>query len=247
LQERNRTDKNVHMKKIQLKNFAALIFAAAILIAGCKKDDKTPEPSAPGGNNQPEEVQASKYVMKDSRNIYHVSNLPGDATSGGGTPIYYSLVTHDVVDSSKRLTDEWDISFANIYNSFVTANNHLKSTPPGPEGTGNAALVLVKKSFDQVTEAPSDGEFEASESYAAWDGFPASHIGWYNYELDTHIMRAIAGRTIVIRTAKGKYAKLEMISLYKDNPENPMATSPRPYIYCRYWIQEDGSRNLAIP
>src|SRR5690606_19635778 len=106
---------------------------------------------------------------------------------------------------------------------------------------GKGGLVVVMKSFDEVTEAPSDEEFEASESYAAWDGFPAGHIGWYTYDLDAHVMRGLKGRTLVVRTAKGKYAKIEMISLYKGSPENPMSSSPAPYINFRYWVQEDGS------
>jgi len=233
------------MKRIQL---AALCFMAVLSIAGCGKDENPPSPKGPqGGDQNPGETRVSQYVVKDSRNIYHISNLPGNATSSGGTPVFYSFTTHDIVDSAKVLTDEWDICFDNIYNSFVTANNPDKTTPPGPDGAGRGALVVVLKPFDQVTEAPSDEVFAASDSYAAWDGFPAGHVGWYNYEMDTHIMRTIAGRTIVIRTAKGKYAKLEMLSLYKDNPENPTRSSPIPFITGRYWVQEDGSRNLAIP
>ncbi len=227
-----------------------VVLSFAVLMAGCKKDDETPQPGTPGGNNNNNNnngsgwITISEYVKKDAGGVYHVTDLPGNATSAGGTPVFFSFATHAIVDSSKKLTDEWDICFDNIYNSFVKANNPGKATPPGPEGTGRGALVVVKTPFDNVTEAPADEVFNASDSYAAWDGTPPSHIGWYNYDMEKHVMRTIAGRTIVIRTAKGKYAKLEMVSLYKGNPENPTTTSPAPYLTFRYWIQEDGSRNL---
>ena len=49
-----------------------------------------------------------------------------------------------------------------------------------------------------------------------------------------------------IRTANGKYAKLELVSMYKGAPA--VVTNlywPAPYFTFRYYVQQDGSRNLA--
>jgi hypothetical protein len=46
-------------------------------------------------------------------------------------------------------------------------------------------------------------------------------------------------------SAGGKYARLELINVYKGNP--PVVTDlfwPAPYFTFRYFVQEDGSRNL---
>src|SRR5690606_6304483 len=95
-----------------------IVLGFAVLMAGCKKDDDQPQPGNPGGNNNNNGsgwTILSEYVKKDTNGVYYVTDLPGNATSAGGTPVFFSFVTHGTVDSSKKLTDEWDVCFDNIY------------------------------------------------------------------------------------------------------------------------------------
>lgn len=60
--------------------------------------------------------------------------------------------------------------------------------------------------------------------------------------------KVLPNKTILFKTIKGKYGKMELQSIYKDNKKPEKMTEG--YIYhltFRYVIQEDGSGNLDIP
>ena len=179
-----------------------------------------------------------------------VTDLPGDTAATPGGPaktIYFSFVSNTTVDSSQKKTGNWDIAFTNIYNSYVTINNGTNPVSPGFGGSIQGALYLVNKPFDSVKTVPAATEVNVNGS-AGMDGYPsASWPGWYQYNMTTHILSTIQGKTLVIRMANGKYAKLEMISLYKGNPVSPSISTPVPYLSFRYWVQQDGSTNLQVP
>lgn len=150
-------------------------------------------------------------------------------------------------DSAQWLkTDEWDIAFAGQYNSNVYINNAQYVGNPGYEGpVTNTAIVLVEQPYEKVTTAPSDSEFDNSTiRVVGWAEVSAPH-GWYDYSTSTHIMKALPNKTYVLRLPSGKYAKLQLVNLYKGNP--PVVTDmfwPAPYLTFRYYVQQDGSKNL---
>jgi hypothetical protein len=185
-----------------------------------------------------------------SKDATVVTDLPGDTAATPGSPakaIYFSFVSNTTVDSSQKKTGNWDIAFTNIYNSYVTINNGTNPISPGYGGSTQGALYLVNKPFDSVKTVPASTEVNVNGS-AGMDGYPsASWPGWYQYNVTTHILTTIQGKTLVIRMANGKYAKLEMISLYKGNPASPSLSTPVPYLSFRYWVQQDGSTNLQVP
>jgi hypothetical protein len=225
-------------KKLWLIAFVGIIVGGA----ACKKDSTPQDTSV--------RTSLSTYVEKDGKGIIYVTDLPGDTTASPGAPaktIYFSLVTNNTVDSSQRLTGNWDIAFSNIYNSYVTINNGTNTNSPGYGNTIQGALYLVSQPFDSVKVVPASSTVNVNGS-VGMDGYPsASWPGWYQYNVTTHILTTIQGKTLVIRLASGKYAKLEMISLYKGSPASPSLTTPVPYLSFRYWVQTDGSTNLAIP
>lgn len=138
---------------------------------------------------------------------------------------------------------DWDIAFSKEYNSYVTVNGQFPGTP-GMGGPGKGTMISVEQPYDQVTEAPADAVFEAEgRGGTGWDS--GNGYGWFFYSLQNHICVPIKNRTFILRTATGKYAKLELLNIYKGNP--PVVTDlfwPAPYLTFRYFVQEDGSRNL---
>ncbi|TXH21327.1 MAG: hypothetical protein E6Q95_03995 [Chitinophagaceae bacterium] len=68
---------------------------------------------------------------------------------------------------------------------------------------------------------------------------------WYIYNSTSHSFSPKAGLFFVIRTADGKYAKLEITSVnYEDlQPGAPFPSSLK-YKF-RYFYQKDGSTNLG--
>jgi hypothetical protein len=183
-----------------------------------------------------------------------IKDLPGDTTASmqtGGTTsfqnLYFSFVTGTAVTISDadKTTTKWDLAFTGPYNSEVYVNYGGYKYNPGYNGPGLGAVIQIDKPFDQVTAAPSAAEFDAAGmTRIGWDS--GSGAGWFFYSMDNHIAVPIKNRTFVLRTANGKFAKLELINVYKGNP--PVVTDlfwPAPYLTFRYFVQQDGSNNLS--
>ena len=179
-----------------------------------------------------------------------IKDLPGDVgnTVGSGKefePFYFSFKTAAKVDPLKVGTTDWDIAFTKEYNSLIVINGADFPGTPGYGGAGQGSLLIIEKPYDQVTEAPTAVEFAAGgRASAGWDS--GNGIGWFFYDLKTHIAVPVKNRTFALRTAEGKYAKLELISMYKGAPSTVSDLNwPAPYFTFRYYVQQDGSRNLS--
>ncbi|HAS46309.1 MAG TPA: hypothetical protein DCS93_37860 [Microscillaceae bacterium] len=163
---------------------------------------------------------------------------PGDVidrTTGQVTQtnpfIYFSFEKGTTVSASEN----WDIGFKGttlIFNSGVS-------------GSGQGGAVIKTGTFDELTEAPESTEFrqDTNSEFAVPTG---SDNGWYNYSgPPTFLITPIAGRIIMVKTFDGKYAKVEVLSYYKDAPTQPNALSDQSATYTfRYMYQADGSRTL---
>lgn len=206
-----------------------VLFAVICALASCTKDEVKREP-------------------EDGRSTM-IKDLPGDVgkTVGGTSPfepLYFSMKTGVKVAATEKLSLNWDLVFAKEYNSFISVNNGTNENSMGFGGPGKGAMVVINKAYDEVKEAPADAEFTANGILGAgWDS--GNGNGWYFYELKTHIAVPIKNRTYLLKTADGKYAKLEMFSMYKGNPATVSDLNwPAPYFTFRYYVQQDGSRNL---
>jgi len=217
------------MKRKMIK-LAITAFLLTAVMASCTKDEVKPE-------------------LEDGKSTV-IKDLPGDVgnTVGSGipfTPFYFSFKTAAKVDEAKKVSTEWDIAFAKEYNSYVSVNNGTDNGSFGYGGAATGAMIVINQAYDQVKEAPSDATFSSNGiTSAGWD--PGSGNGWYFYDLKTHIAVPVLNRTYVLRTAEGKYAKLQLISMYQGAPATVTDLNwPAPYFTFRYFVQQDGSRNLS--
>jgi hypothetical protein len=122
----------------------------------------------------------------------------------------------------------------------------------GTSGPGQGQAQIVNGIFDELDEAPESGyQTDQSPELAIPAG---SGNGWYNYTGNGNPPQAILpipGRIIVLQTAQGNYAKMEILSYYEGNPDTSteefinFQTRPtgRHYTF-RYAVQPDGSRNF---
>lgn len=153
----------------------------------------------------------------------------------------------NAADSAKYLkTSEWDIAFTGPYNSEIYVNDKSYLYNPGYGGPAESAVVLLHQAYERVVMAPADSEFDNSDITKIGWAASESSGGWFFYSLSSHIMQAIPNRTYVLRLPDGKYAKLQLLNAYKGNP--PSVTDlnwPAPYLTFRYYVQQDGSRNLS--
>jgi hypothetical protein len=212
--------------KTKLMTIAAI--AATILITSCDKNEVT----AP--------VVLETKTVKD---------LPGDTilglTSmgqpyGSGKYTLFSLETNSIVSNSDSATTKWDLGFRG---TTIITNN-------GTGGPGTGGAFIYTGSFTDLNTIANDSTFRidnAPSSYAIRTG---SGNGWYSYNGATQLITPIPGRIIVIRTASGKYAKLEILNYYKGGitpdataSDNDKLTKQRFYTF-RYLYQPDGSKKF---
>lgn len=146
------------------------------------------------------------------------SNIAAPQTGGQGQPVggpftKFSFAAGEVTTSDT----DWDIAFRGT--SIVVNGGTVTGANDEPDRNGNAGVSIQSETFANITSA--DGftfTQDADSSFAIPSG---SNNGWYSYNPATHIIAPIPGKILVIRTYDGKYAKMEILSYYKDAPAEP--------------------------
>ena len=179
-----------------------------------------------------------------------VSNLAADTVTGlgvdgrpqsAGTTTYYSLVDNKVIPSTDAASTKWDVAFSS---TKILVNS-------GTSGPGLGGAFVYVGLFDALKTIPADSNFATDNANAASYAIPlGSGKAWYTYDGLTTLVSPIAGRVLVIRTANGKYAKIEIISYYKGGVTLPATASvndklfKQRYYTFRYAYQPNGSKTF---
>lgn len=141
--------------------------------------------------------------------------------SDGARWKYWDFSRGSVVESPGPL--EWDLAFRR--------NQIAVNGGAGFSGSGGARPLAAP--FDSLRVAPAAGYRTAT---VARDSASPAFDGWYDYGFTTHLLTPRA-RTYAIRTADGKYAKLEILGYYCPGARAGCLTF-------RYYYRGDGSRDL---
>ena len=163
------------------------------------------------------------------------------------------VLSSDEADAAVRQRDSastvWDVGFKG---TTIIVNG-------GTSGPGRGSAQIVTEAFASVTEAPATGYVADGSNTncpavvtpgGTFPGAPfavcgGSDNGWYNYNGAQNLVSPLAGRTIVLTTATGDYAKLRVLSYYRGNPATPdPATDEDRYYTFEYVLQPDGSRDF---
>ncbi|RFS20693.1 hypothetical protein DVR12_19230 [Chitinophaga silvatica] len=152
-------------------------------------------------------------------------NIDGDAADKGHFTLF-SLADNKVIPNSDSATTKWDIGFRST-NIIING---------GVSGPGAATAQVVSGIFNDLLVAPESG-------YVV-DGTTLAIVDWYTYNRTTHIISPVPGKYIVMRTATGKYAKVEVFSYYKDAPTTPDGNSVARNYNFRYQLQANGTRDF---
>jgi len=172
----------------------------------------------------------------ETKTVSSLAPQPSTPTSTGqpGTPkhyTFYSLADGKEVPYTDSASTKWDLAFRG---TTILTN-------AGTSGPGRGGAQVKSGLFAETVAAPETGYAVDGTAKAIPTG---SGNGWYNYNSTTHVISPIAGRVLLIRTATGKYAKVEITNYYKDAPATPAGTEPSGYYSFRYLYQPDGSINL---
>ncbi len=177
-------------------------------------------------NDDPTPTTESKLTVKN------VADLDGSTGN-----VYYSLSSNAQVTGADTASTKWDIKFSST-NIYING---------GSSGSGTTQAQVVSSTFADLTTAPTSG-YKTDATGAA------AITGWYNYTNTTapqHAILMVPGKIFVIKTSSGNYAKLEMQSYYKGNPDTTTPTfadlSTRPasrYYTFRFAYQANGTTSL---
>jgi len=103
-------------------------------------------------------------------------------------------------------------------------------------GPGAGILDLGERRFDEVRTVPATG-YQPNEGAA--DPRNPAIAGWYRYGFFSHVLSP-RPRVWAVRTADGRYAKLEIVGYYCPGPQPGCVTF-------RYAYQGDGSTDVTGP
>jgi hypothetical protein len=145
-----------------------------------------------------------------------------------------------VVPSSDSATNRWDIGFRG---TTIITNS-------GNSGPGQGGAFVFVGLFDDLRSVPVDSVFRVDNAPTAYAIPSGSNRGWYVYNAPVNLVTPIPGRVLVIRTATGKFAKVEILNYYRGGVTPPASASDdekirnqRFYTF-RFRFQPDGSRDF---
>lgn len=178
-----------------------------------------------------------------------VNDLPADTIIGvtvqgqpygAGKYTFYSLEKNTIVANTDSATTKWDLAF----------NGTKILTNGGTSGTGLGGAFVQVGLFDEIKTISADSVFKTDNAPASYAITYGSGKGWYTYDPIKNLITPLAGRVLVIKTASGKYAKVEIISYYKGGatlaataPDAEKISKQRYYTF-RFIYQPNGTKNF---
>lgn len=193
-----------HEHKMNTSNFVSSTIKSlslAILLIGfasCSDDDDL----------TPQQATESETVS----NLY----APQSGGQGSGEEISGAFTKFSFSTGQTTTSEtEWDIAFRGT--SIIVNGGASLGTNDEPSRSGIAAGYLASSTLSGVSEVNTSLLAQDTQ-----DGYVIND--WYTYSgPPNHLITPTPGKVIVVKTHDGKYAKLEILSYYKDAPDQPDA------------------------
>lgn len=259
----------MYIVKMKITGFV-LVGLLVMYVTACKKDAAAKEEeqgvdttTTPGGDT----------VFYKLTRVQNFAATAIDDANNASPTLYYSLESKKEIAAAYAKTRQWDIAFGGLYNSFLSGNNGANGANYGSGSSGTGGVLVLEQAFDAVTTVPNDAQFKTGSNIVGTDdaGDFGQGIGWYLYDFgglhvrnndyeNQHVAYALADtlrlangtklnpRTVVVKTAKGNYAKIRMISCYKDlfKQSEWSRSAPHMFFTFEYVIVPAGSTRFVI-
>ncbi|PUV23838.1 HmuY family protein [Sphingobacterium athyrii] len=258
-------------RQLTRTKYIALLCIGLAINTACSKSDPVTEPVV----EPPKEEESNTGLYNKLITVRDFAATDKNDGNNAAPTVYYSLETNKGIPETHRQTRNWDIAFSNIFNSHVSGNNGANNTNFGYGNNATGGILIVEKAFDEVTEVPADAEFKVIGDAIGMDqnGDEGNGVGWCLYDFfgilvkqhtsnreTEHVAYALGNgltllngkvikpRTLIVRTAKGNYAKIKPLSMYKDllKPEQWFKSSPHVFISFDYVLVPKGSKTFEI-
>ena len=126
-------------------------------------------------------------------------------------------------DQTTTEGDDWDIAFRG---TEILVNGGFPGTNNEPTRTGLAAGYITIGNYGGIKSVNENLLHQDSETQKA---IPSTNGGWY--EIDNNVIIPYSDKTLVFKTHNSRYAKVKIVSFYKDAPENISSFSSKPEYY----------------
>src|SRR4026209_1766898 len=213
---------------MKTKLIALSIVSSGILLASCDKDE-LPAPIT---------VQTKAVSNLQADTIIGIGST--GQPYGSGKYTLFSLESNSTIANTDSATTKWDIGFRG---TTIITNS-------GNSGPGAGGAFVYTGTFGDLAQIPADSTFRTDNAPTSYAIKTGSGNGWYSYNGATNLITPIPGRILVIRTASGKYAKVEIQNYYKAGvtpdataSDNDKLTKQRYYTF-RYTYQSDGTKKF---
>ena len=178
-----------------------------------------------------------------------ITSLPADTIVGiasNGQPVgtgkysFFSIESNSSIASVDSNSKKWDIG---LRGTTIITN-------AGSSGPGSGGAFVFKGTFDELKTISADSIFRTDNGPTSYAIPTGSNKGWYVLDFVTNLLSPIPGRVMVIRTANGKYAKIEILNYYKGGV-NPAAnatdaekSSKQRFYTFRFTYQSNGTKTF---
>lgn len=213
---------------MKTRSIIGSVLAAVVIFQSCTKEETVVQ-----------QVTLIEKTVKDLPADTIVALSPIGQPIGAGKFTFYSLETNSVIPNTDSNSAKWDIG---LRGSTIITN-------AGTSGPGNGGAFVYVGTFEELTKVPADSTFrvDAAPNYAIT---ALNNRGWYTYSQPVNLLTPLPGRILVIKTASGKYAKIEILNYYKGGvtpaataPDNIKIFSQRYYTF-KFTYQADGTTNF---
>ena len=205
----------------------SIMLAVVIFFVACEKD----------------ETVAVETVTSST-----ISSLPADTIVGlsNGQPVgtgkfsFFSIESNAVIASVDSNSKKWDIG---LRGTTIITN-------AGTSGPGSGGAFVFKGTFDELKTISPDSTFKVDNAPTSYAITTGSNKGWYVLDFVTNLLTPIPGRVLVIKTANGKFAKIEILNYYKGgttpaaNATDAEKSSKQRFYTFRFAYQSNGSKSF---
>lgn len=205
----------------------SIMLAVVIFFVACEKDEA---------------------VVVDTVTSSTINSLPADTIVGvsNGQPVgtgkfsFFSIESNSVIASADSNSKKWDIG---LRGTTIITN-------AGTSGPGSGGAFVFKGTFDELKTISPDSTFKVDNAPTSYAITTGSNKGWYVLDFVTNLLSPIPGRVLVIKTANGKFAKIEILNYYKGgttpaaNATDAEKSSRQRFYTFRFAYQSNGSKSF---
>lgn len=212
-----------------MKTNIYLLFSFLLIFSSCQKED---------------EVQLLNIVSERFDNLYAPQNGGVDQRTGKFSPpsgefTKFNFSTGQVTNSDT----DWDVAFR-ATDIIINGGTSL-GTIDEPSRNGNAAVYIANGTMAAITAVDLQSLSQDADSGYAIP--PGGGNGWYTYQgPPVNLISPTPGKILVFRTNDGKYAKMEILSYYKNAPDSPDAYTDESKYYTFNYVYQPNEGELGF-